>query len=202
MSGATELPPLWPRGARSQLAAAMAEVVNEQGYVATTVTDVLDRTGMSRRTFYRHFENREHCLFAAYEAIVDDLVALLELSRRGSADDDDLVELTLGRVLAYFATWPAHARVVLVEICSVGPEGQARNELTITKIAAILLDCPLLQSTDTANANRADTAQAVIGAVQRVVLRRLAGGEPDELPELAPVLVGLITRVRVGESAD
>jgi AcrR family transcriptional regulator len=37
----------------------------QRGYAATRVSDVLERTGISRRTFYAHFANREECFFAA-----------------------------------------------------------------------------------------------------------------------------------------
>src|SRR5882724_3806888 len=46
---------------RGRLLDAMAEVVAEKGYQATTVADVVERAGVSRRTFYEQFPDREAC---------------------------------------------------------------------------------------------------------------------------------------------
>ena len=45
----------------------MAQVVAEKGYPATTVADVVERAGVSRRTFYEQFQDKEACFLAAYD---------------------------------------------------------------------------------------------------------------------------------------
>ena len=45
----------------------MAQVVAEKGYAATTVADVVERAGVSRRTFYEQFADKEACFLAAYD---------------------------------------------------------------------------------------------------------------------------------------
>src|SRR5207253_2083261 len=39
----------------------------ERGYPATTVADVVERAGVSRRTFYEQFADKEACFLAAYD---------------------------------------------------------------------------------------------------------------------------------------
>ena len=46
---------------RGRMIAAMAETVAAKGYAATTVADVVARAGVSRKTFYEHFADREEC---------------------------------------------------------------------------------------------------------------------------------------------
>lgn len=167
----------------------MASLVSERGYVATRVTDVLRETGVSSRTFYSHFDNREACFFAAYEAIVSDLEALLDI---GPNDRD---EAGLGRVLHHFAIWPAHARVLLIEVLSAGPRGSRRHEQTMAMLAARLVACPGWQPGPCDSLERQEVAQAVIGAIVRIVQRRLAAGQARTLPELLPSLTMLTTRV-------
>src|SRR4051812_15625203 len=58
---------------RGRMIEAMAETVAEKGYAATTVADVVARAGVSRKTFYEHFADREQCFLAAYDAAVDAL---------------------------------------------------------------------------------------------------------------------------------
>src|SRR2546430_485761 len=52
---------------RGRLVEAMAQVVAEKGYPATTVADVVERAGVSRRTFYEQFADKEACFLAAYD---------------------------------------------------------------------------------------------------------------------------------------
>ena len=55
------------RSQRERLIAAMTEAVVELGYTATPVSEVIERAGVSRKTFYVHFRDRRECLIAAYE---------------------------------------------------------------------------------------------------------------------------------------
>ncbi|HEV7687975.1 MAG TPA: helix-turn-helix domain-containing protein, partial [Acidimicrobiia bacterium] len=52
---------------RGRLVDAMAQIVAEKGYPATTVADVVERAGVSRRTFYEQFADKEACFLAAYD---------------------------------------------------------------------------------------------------------------------------------------
>src|SRR2546430_4460155 len=51
---------------RARLLQAATEAVAEQGYVNTTVADILARAGVSRATFYQLFSDKEDCFNAAY----------------------------------------------------------------------------------------------------------------------------------------
>jgi AcrR family transcriptional regulator len=202
-------PPNWPTDARGRLVATMAQVASERGYAATRVRDVLVRTGISSRTFYTYFDNRAACFFAAYAEIVDDLEGLLAGSRaanlragrppRAVEDPDALLTLTLGRLLEHFAAWPAHARVLLVEVQAAGPPGAERHEQTMAMLAEELAACPRWQPGRCDSLERHEVAQAVIGAIVRMVQLRLAQqtdpGPGRSLPALLPSLTALTTRV-------
>src|SRR5690348_16780207 len=59
------------RNQRERLFAAMVAAVDEKGYDAATVADVVELSAVSRSAFYRHFEDKEACFLAAVEAIVE-----------------------------------------------------------------------------------------------------------------------------------
>ena len=178
----------------------MAVVSSERGYAATRVTDVLERTGISSRTFYAHFDNREACFFVAYDAIIADLSELLE--PEGVQDPGTTVEVALERVLGHFAAWPAHARVLLVEILSTGPRGTERYEQTMAMLSARLAACPRWQPGRCDSLERHEVAQAVIGAMARMIQLRLSAGEEHALPRLLPSLTALTTRVGLAGERD
>ena len=55
---------------RARIVAALVDVVAERGVAQVTVAHVVARSGVSRRTFYELFEDREACLSAAFDAAV------------------------------------------------------------------------------------------------------------------------------------
>jgi AcrR family transcriptional regulator len=52
---------------RSRMLAAMAQAAAERGAAGATVAQIVARSGVSRRTFYELFEDREDCFMAAFE---------------------------------------------------------------------------------------------------------------------------------------
>ena len=65
---------------RVRMLAAMVQAVAEKGYARVAVADVIERAGVSRKTFYEQFANKEDCFLAAYDATVDDLLATIDAS--------------------------------------------------------------------------------------------------------------------------
>ena len=43
---------------------AAADLFTAHGYAATTIDDIAERAGVSPRTFFRHFPDKEEVLFA------------------------------------------------------------------------------------------------------------------------------------------
>ena len=55
---------------RTRIITAMTELVRERGPAGVTVAHVVARSGVSRRTFYELFEDREDCLLAAFDRAI------------------------------------------------------------------------------------------------------------------------------------
>lgn len=75
----------WTPGTADRLRAAALELFVEQGYEATTVDDVVARVGVTQRTFFRHFTDKEEVLFdedqSMQETLVEAAVAHLDQHR-------------------------------------------------------------------------------------------------------------------------
>lgn len=63
---------------RGRLLDATAEVVAESGYLTATVHMILKRAGISRRTFYELFKDKEDCFLQAYQEAVDHVIELVK----------------------------------------------------------------------------------------------------------------------------
>jgi AcrR family transcriptional regulator len=53
----------WQPDAAQRLALAALELFAERGYEDTTVTDIAQRAGLTRSTFFRHFQDKREVLF-------------------------------------------------------------------------------------------------------------------------------------------
>jgi AcrR family transcriptional regulator len=114
---------------RARLIDAMAEVVADKGYPATTVADVVERAGVSRRTFYEQFADKEACFLAAYDAGLDAVLSRIReaVEVNPAAGWRDRARAGVEAFLALLASEPAFARALQVEIMTAGPAALDRR---------------------------------------------------------------------------
>src|SRR4029079_7555857 len=62
-------------GQRARMLDAITRVVVRKGYAHTTVADVVEVAGVSRRTFYEQVADKEACFLAAYETAAGAVLA-------------------------------------------------------------------------------------------------------------------------------
>ncbi len=86
MASTPEIPRRLPRGTHgldrrlvaasqsTRLLEAVGRAVADKGYAATTIDDIVRGAGVSKKTFYEHFRDKEDCFVAAYEAAADALL--------------------------------------------------------------------------------------------------------------------------------
>src|SRR3954452_15441719 len=73
---------------RARMLEATARAVASKGYAKTTVADVVALAGVSRRTFYEDFADKEECFLATYEVAARSLVAAVGAAVRESGQSD------------------------------------------------------------------------------------------------------------------
>jgi AcrR family transcriptional regulator len=59
----------WEPGARERLVVAAVELFTEQGYDATTVTQIAERAGVTKSTLFRYFPDKREILAAGQETL-------------------------------------------------------------------------------------------------------------------------------------
>ena len=103
---------------RSRILGAVVEIVSEHGVAGASVEPVIVRAHISRRTFYKHFDDLRECLIA----VLDDAYRRAAvLVGRAFEDGESWVEgmrSALAKMLAFFDSEPALARVCLVEMAA------------------------------------------------------------------------------------
>jgi AcrR family transcriptional regulator len=126
---------LTSRGQRERLLAGALGAVVERGYRATTVAHIVTAAGVSRATFYDCFANKEDCVLATYDLIVDWVGARIAQAVRGIEDWPDAVRAAVHAVLESLDAEPRSASFCTIEILHLGRVGFARYEASIEDLA-------------------------------------------------------------------
>jgi AcrR family transcriptional regulator len=176
---------------RLRLALAMIEAIAEKGYRATRVADVIARAGVSRKTFYEHFANKQECLLVTYDMVAEEGMRRVEQAYRGAEGWPGRVEAAIRTLFEASIENPGAVRLSLVEIVALGPAGIERRERSIDRYASFLREGLELAPGEGTVSEM--TLKAVIGGVNRVLYRRRLKGEDAELLGIVPDLVSWAT---------
>jgi AcrR family transcriptional regulator len=183
---------------RERLLAGVIRVTAAKGYQASSVADVLNEAGVGRETFYRHFKDREDCFVAANDALVTNLETRVAEAYEQPGSWPERVRRGLAETLGWFAANPEIARVMMIEMGTVGPIASARFRDTFRRFTALLDDGRefIEDAPDLPN-----LASIAGGAVFARVYEEVGLGNTAKLPALLPQLIFELLLPYVGEEA-
>lgn len=194
---------------RRRLLLAIGEVVSESGLEAATVGRVCEQAGVSRRTFYELFSDREECLLAAFDQAIEHVTQKLgpayayEGRTRRAHSWRERVRVALSALLEYLDAEPDLARLCVVEAPRAGPKLLERRRRVLEVLAAMVDE-----GRGEARAGSEPpplTAQGVVGGALSVIHARLLEpsqeGAPSSLVELNGPLMAMIVHPYLGPTA-
>jgi AcrR family transcriptional regulator len=191
---------------RERLLRAMAELVGERGYEATSVPQVIAAARVSSNTFYSFFADKTDCFIALCEQLGDQLFDELAALETGSEEiADGLAALDRG-VRIYLQWWPdrpALARAYFVELPMAGPRAIEERERQYKRFEAIHRNiaerarelypaAPPLRDIDV-------TAAAIL--MTELVAVEVRAGRVQQLEKIEGDLRYLLLRLLVGDEA-
>ncbi|MCW3004750.1 MAG: TetR/AcrR family transcriptional regulator [Conexibacter sp.] len=174
---------------RERLLVAMADATAAKGYANVAVADVIERAGVSRRSFYEHFANKEECFLAAYDAGVAGLLdAIADAESEAGAGLMQAARAGTEAYLQILADNPAFARTFLIEVLGAGPDALARRDAVHERFAQRVRDGYRALAGDLPEPP-AYIFRAAVGAIHELVTDRLLNEGAQALPELlGPIL--------------
>jgi len=176
---------------RARLLAAAAEAVEEIGYARMTVSEIISRAGVSRKTFYDTFRNREDCFLALLEQSLVDAAA-----NAGKAYLDEPhwragIRAALFGLLVRMEREPGLARLWIVESLRSGERVLARRAQVLGELARLIGDAG---NGAAPNAGRpAIVSEGVVGGAVAILHTRLLSAPGQPLTPLLGPLMYMIT---------
>ena len=82
--------PRWPENSRHRLVESALTLFAEEGYAAVTVDDIAARSGVSARTFFRHFPDKEEVLFADDDDMLPLLLTAITTSTEATTAEEHM----------------------------------------------------------------------------------------------------------------
>jgi AcrR family transcriptional regulator len=171
---------------RRILAAAIAEI-EEQGYRAMTVADLIARAGVSRKTFYECFANKEECLLGAFDAVVRQGMRRVQSAYDQTDGWPDRVDAAIRALFEAAIESPGALRVGVAEVGAAGAAGIERRERALGRYEEVISDALRLAPGEGEVPEA--VLRGVVGGFNRVLYRGLLAGRDAELLALVPDLV-------------
>jgi AcrR family transcriptional regulator len=186
------------RHQKARLEGAMVEAVARHGYAGTTLRELVTLAGVSKSTFYEHFDSKQDCFLATFDEIVDQVSVRVGEAYRSGGDFRQRLLAGLSTFMSLAEDEPAAASLVAVESLTLGAAGVAHRERGSEAFAALIQ-----QSFDHSPSGRQVSKTVIWGIVsgiRGVAYRRLRAGQGHELPGLVEELVDWALRYQEPDS--
>jgi AcrR family transcriptional regulator len=184
---------------RERILSAVADVTSVAGYREMSVEDVIVTAGVSRRTFYEHFKNKDDAFLAAYDAVLAQLLSAVQEAFEREEHGADKLRAGLAAFLDFIAREPAFARMCIVEALAAGTDAVNRRNAAMDTFARILDENARALGTPMHPPHL--TAETIVGGIYEVIYTRVVRGEIRELPRLLPDLMYSVVLPYAGPDA-
>jgi AcrR family transcriptional regulator len=156
---------------------AMVEIVGERGYAETNVRSVIERAGVSRKTFYELFATRDDCLLAVYDDAAQCLRGVVQHAYENGVTAQERIDAALNVLLEWAGAEPELARVCMLEVPTSGLAGQRRLTATLSWLSSVMAD--ILGDLDVPDV----LPELIVGGMHQMIVHRLVN-DPDDLPSI------------------
>jgi AcrR family transcriptional regulator len=183
---------------RERLIAGLTEALYEVGYQKTTVSLIGRKASVSKSDFYKHFESKDDCFFAAYEAAIERIrgQVVAACAAHEEAEWSPRVRDGITALLRFLAADPALASISLVEGLRAGRGVYDRYQAAVESFVPYLRQGA--PPTPDGDPVPGATDEAVVGGIASLLGRRVLAGETERIPELLPEVLEFVLTPYLG----
>jgi AcrR family transcriptional regulator len=189
----------WGGLQRGRLLSATFALVGEAGFESVNARRVSERAGVSSRTFYESFNDREDCFLAAFNYAVNGLELEVREGWESELGWTARVRSALTALLRALDREPAVRRLVFVEALAAGPRVLASRARVLERLAAAV-DRGRVNA-DAPSSLPPLVAEGLVGGAFGVIHARLLELHPKPLIELLGALMAMVVLPYRGSAA-
>jgi AcrR family transcriptional regulator len=172
------------RNQRSRMHGAMIEAVATSGYERTSVKQVVGLAGVSRRSFYEQFANKQDCFLATYDVIAARGAGRVSAAYRAAGGDvQHRMHAAFGELTQAISANRKSANLVIVEAPKAGAPALLRLRRASATFEQMLSGC--LEHSSPSGALPAPVIRGIAGGLHAAMSRCLREGCAETAPLLA-----------------
>lgn len=187
--------PRWEPDARGRLQASALQLFSERGYTSTTVEDIAAASGVTTRTFFRHYIDKREVLFGEAERFQQLFVDGLAIAP-ADASPFDAVGAALRAVGGALADGQQRARR-RSRVIAAHTELRERELVKLASVASAL--AAALRGRGVPQPLAAVSAEAAVAAFRTAFDRWVADGETRSLPALLEEALAALRTFAAGQ---
>jgi AcrR family transcriptional regulator len=184
---------------RARILSAMFDVATDLGAANVSVAHVVERSGVSRRTFYEVFSDRDACFHAAFEdalALASQRVLPAYAAEKKWREG---IRAGLVALLSFLDEERVVGRLLVVESLSGGRETLERRSDVLARVAVVVDEG---RKRTAAGASLPSlTAEGLVGGALSLIHARIARADREPLLGLANELMSMIVLPYLGSAA-
>jgi AcrR family transcriptional regulator len=178
---------------------AMVQEISERGAANVSVAHVVARSGVSRRTFYEIFADREDCFLAAFDDALSGIEGVVVPTYESPGSWRVKVRAALTAALEYLDYDRHTARLLIVESLAAGPKALERRHDVLSQIIPVVERGQVEGKSGVVPPPL--TPEGIVGGVLSVLHGRLTEACGGSLLELAGPLMGMVVLPYMGAAA-
>ncbi len=163
---------------RQRLLDGLAAAIDERGYRASTVADIVRHARTSKRTFYDQFATKEQCFHELLHASVEKLGEHIRQAVDASADWQTQIRQAVEAYVGHIESTPALTLSWIRELPSLDAAArpsQRRNTQLLTSLLVDLSDTPAMRNADLPPLTQAK-ALILVGGLRELTAQAVEDG--------------------------
>jgi AcrR family transcriptional regulator len=184
---------------RARLLAALFEVSAERGAGNVAVAHIVERAGVSRRTFYELFADREECFLAGFDDALEHALRFALEDYDPSARWAERCRTALTGLLAFLDVERGAGQLLVIGSLGAGPQALARRQSVLAQIITVVDQGR--NETKAGHELPPLTTEGVVGGALSVLHTRLLDDDRQSLQELTGPLMSMIVLPYLGPAA-
>jgi AcrR family transcriptional regulator len=169
--------------------------IEERGYAATTIADIVAHARVSKRTFYEHFADKDALFLAAYAVVSGEIMRVVAEATVGQRAWEDRVHASVHAYLSHLEEKRALTRAFLLDVHAAGAAALKMRRKVHEQFAEMLqalVDAARAEGAKVAPLSP-QMATAIVGGINELVLVALE--KKQKLAALADTVANLVRAV-------